>query len=98
MPLINKEMKQICPKCKGTGTSNEVAKTKDGRVIIRDLYTKGDGDKPVYQNCDKCDGEGTVLQPLPTEIVIDGEKRKVTQREAFMHFNPNVVLPEPARS
>lgn len=94
MPAVNKEIKQLCKRCKGTGTTNEVAKTQDGRVIVRDLYTKGEGDKPLYQDCPECLGEGMVLQPLPQKIMYEGQEVKLTQREAFQHFNPNVVLPE----
>lgn len=94
MPSVNKEIKQLCKRCKGTGTTSDVAKTQDGRVIVRNLYTKGEGDKPLYQDCPECGGEGMTLQPLPTKIFQDGTEVKLTKDEAFQHFNPNVALPE----
>lgn len=91
MPLLNREIKQTCPKCKGTGTSKEVEKDRDGRVKLAPIFEKGEGQRPQYLNCDMCGGEGLTLQPLPTKIMIGGEKRELSPQEAFVRVNPDVV-------
>ncbi len=82
MPMNPKDVKQRCPKCKGTGTGKEVMKDRDGRTLLAPLYTKGEGERPMYANCDLCNGEGVTLQPIPTTVFREGEQIKLTPEEA----------------
>lgn len=91
MPLLNKEIKQLCPKCKGTGTGKEVEKDQSGRVKLAPVYEKGEGNKPQMENCSLCNGEGMTLQPLPTKVLVQGEKLELTPKEAFIRVNPDAM-------
>ena len=85
--MIINQIKQQCLRCKGTGIDKNKMKTDEaGRVILAPPYQKGEGDKPQFENCKECNGEGMTLQPLPTEILRDGEKIKLTPDEAKARY------------
>jgi hypothetical protein len=80
--MLPREIKQRCLKCKGTGVSDKVLTDRDGNVVLADTYTKGDGNRPQYENCSACGGEGMTLQKPPESIKVDGEVIKLTPKEA----------------
>lgn len=82
-----KEMKQMCPKCKGTGINKDKVKKDDqGRVVLAPPYQKGEGDRPQYENCRECLGEGMTLQPVPSVVFEDGVKKELSPDEVQQRY------------
>ncbi len=46
--MLPKEVKQVCVKCKGTGTSKRVLKVKDQVMLAPAYHDKNDISRPQY--------------------------------------------------
>lgn len=85
--MTPKQIKQICPRCKGTGVNKGKILTDDqGRTILAPPYQKGEGDKPQFENCSECAGEGMTLQDLPSKVLVDGAEIKLNPEEAKARY------------
>lgn len=88
--MFRKQFRQTCRKCKGTGVTNKVLKNKDNQVIFAPEYhDPKDRGRPQYEPCLECDfpGSGLASYDTPTEVFVDGEKRKLEPQEREARFN-----------
>lgn len=68
-----REIRQQCPKCKGTGIDEKRPKLIDGKQSVVQFDKKTE--VSVYENCDKCLGQGMLLQPVGPDRLVEGEKQ-----------------------
>lgn len=88
--MFRKTFRQLCKKCKGTGTTQKILKDKDDQVIFAPVYhDPNDKRRPQMEVCTDCDYPGSGMQSYitPEEVVVDGERRKLEPQERMERFN-----------
>lgn len=85
--MLPREIRQKCPRCKGSGVNEKkVLKVKDQVLLAPAYHDRNDTSRPQYENCRACNGEGRTLQPPPTTIYQEGEKIEVSPEEARQRY------------
>ena len=84
--MFRSQMRQLCRKCKGTGTTDQDAVDRDGQVIVAPPYQKGEAERLVKANCKECKGSGWAMYDAPSEIMQDGQKIKLDEEARRSRF------------
>jgi DnaJ-class molecular chaperone len=88
--MLPTQIRQQCPRCKGTGINDKkplMVKGSDDQLMLAPPYhDKNDVNRPQYENCKECKGSGLTMQTPPTTIFKEGEKITITPEEARQRY------------